>query len=157
MEDKDSCGVSTGQFIGMLLAVDDNTTRDGCLEELKSLGVIDEQDILFADRNINRKRAATILHNYLRIVMNVRDYEDITSAEVLRDLYDCRVCVNHIAQVFLQGLMGGYAYLDDEPPKLMRYSDIGKEKISAMVLFEGEREIDYEEMLEIVGRVKNVK
>ena len=30
---------------------------------------------------------------------------DINKASCLRDLYDCRVCANHIAQVYLRGIM----------------------------------------------------
>ena len=30
---------------------------------------------------------------------------DISKAYVLKDLFDCRVCANHIAQVYLRGIM----------------------------------------------------
>ena len=31
--------------------------------------------------------------------------EDITPAYVLKDLFDCRTCANHIAAVYLNGIM----------------------------------------------------
>ena len=37
-------------------------------------------------------------------VMKVNDL-DISGAKDLKDLYDCRVCANHIAQVYLRGIM----------------------------------------------------
>ena len=41
---------------------------------------------------------------YLLKVMKVSDL-DISGAAALKDLYDCRVCANHVAQVYTRGIM----------------------------------------------------
>ena len=33
------------------------------------------------------------------------DIGDISQAYKLKDLFDCRVCANHVAQVYLRGIM----------------------------------------------------
>ena len=38
-------------------------------------------------------------------MFGIKDLDNIDPAEILRDLYDCRVCVNHIAQIYLRGIM----------------------------------------------------
>ncbi len=57
------------------------------------------------EQTLLRKTAARILHFYLRDILAVPDIPDITPAAVLKDLYDCRVCVNSIAQIYLRGIM----------------------------------------------------
>ncbi|MCR5032121.1 MAG: hypothetical protein K6A92_04595 [Lachnospiraceae bacterium] len=59
---------------------------------------------------VSRGKAAALLHEYLRDQLHLKDLPDISGAEALRDLYDCRVCVNHIAQVYLRGIMDGIPY-----------------------------------------------
>ena len=70
----------------------------------RSEGWLEAEDELFRENPITRKNAARICHMYLLKVMNVRDL-DIKGAEDLKDLYDCRACANHIAQVYLRGIM----------------------------------------------------
>lgn len=57
-----------------------------------------------------RQTAAGIVHKYLLNELKESDEADIRGAYVLKDLFDCRVCVNHVAQVWLKGIMG-----DDSP------------------------------------------
>lgn len=56
-------------------------------------------------QRLSRLDAAVMLHKYLLEVAGIPDLEDISAAAVLKDLYDCRKCVNHIAQVYLRGIM----------------------------------------------------
>ena len=70
-----------------------------------SEGWLEAQDISGADNYIKRSDAARILHMFLVKVKDIKDLPDISGAEVLKDLYDCRICVNHIAQVYLRGLI----------------------------------------------------
>ncbi|MCR4832538.1 MAG: hypothetical protein K5900_03090 [Butyrivibrio sp.] len=72
------------------------------INKLKESRIIEAPDL-----EVTRSDAARILHLFVKNVLEIRDIEDITPAGVLRDLYDCRVCVNHIAQVYLRGLMQG--------------------------------------------------
>ena len=68
-------------------------------------GWIEDQDERFFDKNLNRQTAARILHQFMKIELGVPDLEDISPANVLADLYTCHTCVNHIAQVYLRGIM----------------------------------------------------
>lgn len=68
-------------------------------------GWLEEQDVLWADRLIERRNAARIVHEFLRIELKEQDERNIRKANVLTDLYDCKVCANHIAQVYLKGIM----------------------------------------------------
>ncbi|MCR4989324.1 MAG: glycoside hydrolase family 27 protein [Lachnospiraceae bacterium] len=56
---------------------------------------------------ITRGELAEELHLYIKD-KGVKDLDDISGAEVLKDLYDCRVCAFHIAQVYLRGLMDAF-------------------------------------------------
>ena len=68
-------------------------------------GWIEDQDERFCTANLNRQTAARILHQFMKIELGVPDLPDITPANVLADLYTCHTCVNHIAQVYLRGIM----------------------------------------------------
>ena len=68
-------------------------------------GWLEAEDELFADCDITRKNAARILHMYLLKVRVISDISGIEKAHVLRDLFDCRVCANHVAQMYLRGIM----------------------------------------------------
>ena len=59
---------------------------------------------------LTRLDAAILVHIFLREVTGLDDLEDISGAAVLKDLYDCRHCVNHIAQVYLRGIMDAVTY-----------------------------------------------
>ena len=69
-------------------------------------GWLEDQDERFCDNLLDRRTAARIIHRYMKIELGVPDFPDISSANVLADLYTCRVCVNDVAQVFLRGIMG---------------------------------------------------
>lgn len=78
---------------------------DGVFMRARCSGWLETEDELFKDREITRKNAARIIHMYLKKACEIRDLPDITPAECLRDLYDCKVCANHVAQVYLRGIM----------------------------------------------------
>lgn len=78
---------------------------EGVYDRAVKCGWLDTEDLLFKEREISRKNVARIIHLYLLKVRNLPDIRGITDAEVLRDLYDCRVCANHVAQVYLRGIM----------------------------------------------------
>ena len=46
-----------------------------------------------------------IIHQFMKIELGVPDLPDISPANALADLYTCHTCVNHIAQVYLRGIM----------------------------------------------------
>ncbi len=57
---------------------------------------------------MTRGDLAKAIHLYIKNDKGIRDLNDISKAAVLKDLYDCRVCVDHIAQVYLRGLMDAF-------------------------------------------------
>lgn len=69
-------------------------------------GWLEEVDILWAKKAIERRAAARIIHQFLRKECKEVDEIDWNPAKQLKDLYDCRTCVNHVAQVFVKGIMG---------------------------------------------------
>ena len=83
-------------------------------------GWLEYEDELYSDDPVTRKTVARIIHMYLIKEHCVPDLPDIRKAEVLRDLYDCRICANHVAQVYLRGIMdardlaaaGGFMWFD---------------------------------------------
>lgn len=107
------------QFIQRLLDVFGEDTGDVFSNGLEN-GWLEFEDKLYHEDEINRKNIARIIHMYLLKVKGISDLQDISKAGELRDLYDCRVCANHIAQVYLRDIMsakelsvnGGFLWFD---------------------------------------------
>ncbi|MCR5321754.1 MAG: rhodanese-like domain-containing protein [Lachnospiraceae bacterium] len=70
------------------------------------------------DAILDRKIAASVIHEFLIDVLGEKDDRDIGPALELADIYDCRVCAAHIAQVYCKGIMDSagsrYFGLSDE-------------------------------------------
>ena len=92
------------QFIKRLLEVFGEDTGDVFSKGLEN-GWLEFEDKLYRDDEINRKNIARIIHLYLLKEKGISDLKDISKAAELRDLYDCRVCANHVAQVYLRNIM----------------------------------------------------
>ena len=99
-----SCLMRRGDFIARLCAVF-HEEADGVYLRGRRNGWLEQEDELFAGDPVSRKNVARILHMYLMKEKGVKDLPDINDAKVLRDLYDCRVCANHVAQMYLRGIM----------------------------------------------------
>ena len=107
------------KFIKRLLEVFGEDTGDVFSNGLEN-GWLEFEDKLYHEDEINRKNIARIIHMYLLKVKGIPDLQDISKAGELRDLYDCRVCANHIAQVYLRDIMsakelsvnGGFLWFD---------------------------------------------
>lgn len=102
--------VSTYQLLKLIYKT--NELDGDTIKRIRLKGILEEYDIINLNEPIDRKSAARIVHGYIRIELNIPDLSDISKASVLRDLYDCRICVNHIAQVYLRGLMEGKSIPD---------------------------------------------
>ena len=76
------------------------------------LGWLTDLDINNADTPLLRKDTARIIHEFLRLELQVPDIDDVSSANKLRDLYDCRVCAKHVMQVYARGIMDGFHITD---------------------------------------------
>ena len=68
-------------------------------------GWLEPEDRLFHDGPTERRNAARIVHNYILRELHEADMADVSKASELKDLYDCHVCVNHIAQVYCRQIM----------------------------------------------------
>lgn len=75
------------------------------LERGIETGWILSEDRLFKDSVIERRNCARIIHEYMRRVLNIPDIEDISPAYSIKDIFDCHVCTNHIAQVVLRNII----------------------------------------------------
>lgn len=93
------------QFIQRLLEVFKEDTSDVFSNGLEK-GWLEFEDQLYRDDVITRKNIARIIHMYLLKQKRIPDLQDISKAFELRDLYDCRVCANHVAQIYLRGIIG---------------------------------------------------
>ena len=104
---EDSVSYSVSNFINMLVSAfsEDSAAKESENDKLSYYSWTEEQDVLNQDKQLDRKNAARLLHMYMKCELGIKDVTDITPAYELRDLFDCRVCANHIAQVYLQGVM----------------------------------------------------
>lgn len=108
--DNPSKVISVGEFIFLLMnCKNSSASKNLSLTELLRYGHfrlwLEDQDETHPENPLNRQTAARILHEFLRIECGLADLQDISSATQLKDLYTCRVCTNHIAQVCARGLM----------------------------------------------------
>ena len=111
--------MTRGSFIVSLLRAFGEEYEDIFSRGLEN-GWLEYEDKLYSNEPIARKNAARIIHMFLLKEKGIIDLPSIHDAEVLRDLYDCRICANHIAQVYLRGIMdakdlsagGGFLWFD---------------------------------------------
>ena len=80
---------------------------------------------------LERRTAAYMVHKYLLDIKKEEDEPDISPVFRLKDIYECRVCVPHIAQVYIKGIMTA----NDS-------------------LFEGRRPVEDKEAEEIVKKIR---
>lgn len=98
--------VHTGEFINLLWnTFKESSPEPSLISYGRTKGWLEDEDQRFSDRSINRRTAARIIHQFMKTELKVPDSIDIRLAEELKDLYTCRVCANHIAQVYVRGIM----------------------------------------------------
>ncbi len=51
-----------------------------------------------------KKMAARIIHEFMKNILDLRDL-DWGDAAKLKDIYECRVCANAIAQTYIRGII----------------------------------------------------
>ncbi|MBQ8211500.1 MAG: hypothetical protein IJZ27_03090, partial [Treponema sp.] len=108
--DNSSKVISVGEFVFLLMnCKNSSVSKNLSLTELLRYGHfrlwLEDQDESHPENPLNRQTAARILHEFLRIECGLDDLQNISSATKIKDLYTCRVCTNHIAQVCARGLM----------------------------------------------------
>ena len=144
--DNSSKAISVGEFVFLLMnCKNSSASKNLSLTELLRYGHfrlwLEDQDESHPENPLNRQTAARILHEFLRIECGLDDLQDISSATKLKDLYTCRVCTNHIAQVCARGLMH---------PQEIQTSE--KEEL----IFNHLELVQKNEVQEILGKVKVV-
>ena len=92
------------EFITELCRVTGEETEDIFIRGRRA-GWLEAEDELDPEQDIARKQQARILHMYLLKEKKIPDLKDISKAYELKDLFDCRVCANHVAQVYCRGIM----------------------------------------------------
>ena len=119
MLEDDKTEITVGEFVEMLwkecggggAAPVEGKAASLTLSELLRYGHfrswLEDSDERQPEKYLNRQTAARIIHQFMVMELHVADIADIRGAEKLRDLYTCRVCANHVAQVYLRGIMRG--------------------------------------------------
>ena len=104
--------ISVGNFVERLFALYPGSTKGKTLLSLPEIlryghfrGWLEDSDERHPQAPLNRQTAARIIHMFLLIECGLQDLADITPATTLKDLYTCRACANHIAQVYCRGIM----------------------------------------------------
>jgi len=92
-----------GEFL-----VSDDATREPLSQVMQIAlrhGWMTPEDAALPKEPLRRNEAARILHEFLRRELGEADEENWDAAKSLKDLYDCRTCVAHVAQVYCKGIM----------------------------------------------------
>lgn len=113
MNKKSNSNVTVVQFVNALI------NRSHCSPNTADYmtygyhaGWLEDMDITGKDEPLLKKNAARIIHEFMRIELREADFEGVSAATKLRDLYDCRVCTKHVMQVYAKGIMNGYYATD---------------------------------------------
>ncbi|MBB3108088.1 rhodanese-related sulfurtransferase [Paenibacillus phyllosphaerae] len=106
--------VTTEQFVTMVIRSSKGhiePTRgcwsSGYMDYALYKGIIEDYDLTNISKPIERRSAARIVHEALLTELGEKDEYEWSAAENLRDLYSCRTCVMHIAQMYVKGIMPG--------------------------------------------------
>lgn len=106
--------ISVGEFVSRLFALRGSQRQSPApqltLPELLRYGHfrgwLEDSDERQPQAPLNRQTAVRITHQFMLIELKIPDLADISPAAKLKDLYTCRVCTNHIAQLYTRGIMG---------------------------------------------------
>lgn len=103
--------ITTKQFVSWIIRSSKGNMEPACDESSEYMdyalhtGIIEDYDMTNRDNPIERRRAARVIHEALRTEFAEKDEIDWSAAGNLLDLYSCRTCVMHIAQVYVKGIM----------------------------------------------------
>lgn len=89
-------------------------------------GWLEDSDERHPESLLNRQTAARIIHQFMVVELQVHDIADISAAEKLQDLYTCRVCANHIAQVYMRGMFKAQELVDEKGQSLLIFNHLGR-------------------------------
>lgn len=83
------------------------------------------------NQELRRKNAAVLTHLFIRDVLHVSDItekEKLDEATKLKDIYDCRVCTQHIIQVYARGIMDAWFVIEHSTGECLVFG--GEEEIT---------------------------
>lgn len=101
-----STAVTTARFIDMIFKeYSDVLGPDYTIKQARAEGWLEMQEEFSLDEFIERRIVARILHEFLRKKLGEKDEDNWQPAQSLKDLYDCHICVNHVAQMYVKGIM----------------------------------------------------
>ena len=102
------------------------------MTEKEFAGLLGEKTILEDDGEsiLIRKNCAKMIHLFLQRKMHEKDEINIKKAEEIKDLFDCRICANHIAQVYLKGIME----IDRNMMLFNAYKEVSEKEATCYVL-----------------------
>jgi len=102
--------ITTKEFVillmeGCKISMEPGHEEAAAMDYALKKGIIEDYDITNWDNPIKRSCAARIVHDAMLTLLSEKDEKDWSAAEHLLDLYSCRSCVKHIAQVYVKGIM----------------------------------------------------
>ena len=128
--------VTVGEFVSRLIETR-HQNADLSLTELLRYGHfrgwLEDQDERYPNATLNRQTAARIIHQFMKIECGLPDLADISPATKLRDLYTCRACAEHIAQVYTRGLMPAELFFNHLAPVTTTEAQLILEKLLQLI------------------------
>ena len=139
MQTRDDEEITVGEFVEMVWGL-----RTGCggapLGEVASAsltqsellryghfrGWLEDSDERHPEYLLERQTADGIIDQFVVVELHMSDVAVISAAEKLRDLYTCRVCANHIAQVYVRGIMGAQELIDEKGQRVLIFNHLGR-------------------------------
>ena len=112
--------------VTLLISFEQSGTEDNPDKEKREVDqmrvLIEKVDPHFPKEGpVLRKQLAKALHAFIRDILcvpDITDQETLKEATKLKDLYDCRTCVNDIMQVYVRGIMKEKHYFPETGMKL---------------------------------------
>lgn len=112
--------IRTADFIELLWNSFDGFFERPVFESQKSLlhygrkrYWLEDCDEANPDSFLDRRNAARICHQFMKIELGIKDLDDVSRAGELKDLYTCRICTPHVAQIYCRGIMDAQLVEDD--------------------------------------------
>ena len=99
--------MTTDSFVERILSEYEKTETRACNETERSVlrdRIVSDIPLTDLEGALTRKLAARILHCSLQRLTDEKD-DDWGQARNFKDIYDCRVCANAVAQVTVKGIM----------------------------------------------------
>lgn len=101
----DHIGEVSVEWFALELVRRTETIAEDAISYGYSKGWLEDMDVTGRKLPISRKSAARIVHQFMRFELRETEFLEISPAGELQDLYDCRSCVMHVAQVYCKGIM----------------------------------------------------